>query len=231
MKTPPGSGPKVTEMLLRLFRHWQLTLPQQLAILGIPSATNANLNEHLQDHFFATDLDKIERVNILLGIHQSLRLLFPQNRDLAYRWISQPNDAFDGISPMNFIERNGILGLHIVRNYLDQHGATEGLTTEILIEGSPEISLDRSDWEWLNETPVGKEVLQQGLIFECKEISAMLEVWTAVLRAFGNEDKAKDWIGAIVPALGCMPIALFSTEHGREKVLAALKRIERADFG
>ena len=55
----------------------------------------------------------------LLGIHKSLRLLFPHNRQLAYDWMTQANRAFGGLSPVSVAEKYGIMGLHQVRSYLD----------------------------------------------------------------------------------------------------------------
>ena len=230
MNEPRENGSQVAEMLLRLFELWRLSPKQQLAILGLYDAHEANFGEYLK-RSLSKDRDKVERANILLGIHKSLRQLFPQNRDLAYRWISQPNKAFDGLPPLKVIERHGMLGMYMVRDYLDQHCATRVLTIEALTEGSPDFKLNRSEREWLDEATAGREFSERDMNFEDEEIYAMLDVWTAALRVFKNEDKAKLWFETIVPALGCAPIALLPSRHGRRKILDALERIEWADFG
>ena len=61
----------------------------------------------------------MERVGNLLGIHSSLRLLFPHNRALVYRWPTAPNLAFDNRSPVEIMVKRGLPGIGAVRGYLD----------------------------------------------------------------------------------------------------------------
>lgn len=61
----------------------------------------------------------MERAGMLLGIHKSLRLLFPHNRELAYGWMTQPNLAFQGATPVELIGEQGMAGLSMVQAYLD----------------------------------------------------------------------------------------------------------------
>jgi hypothetical protein len=58
-------------------------------------------------------------VGHLLGIHLALRLIFPQNRQLAYSWIKTPNRRFDGKTPLEVMLGEGFLGVVMVRRYLD----------------------------------------------------------------------------------------------------------------
>ena len=73
-----------------------------------------------------TSRDQYERVGHLLGIHKSLRLLFPQNRDLAYRWMSTRNKAFDNLTPVEVVKERGFAGLLMVRAYLEADPHTRG---------------------------------------------------------------------------------------------------------
>ena len=41
----------------------------------------------------------LPRAGHLLGIHKALRIMFPHDRDLAYRWVSTPNRRFAGARP------------------------------------------------------------------------------------------------------------------------------------
>jgi len=45
---------------------------------------------------------------------------FPHNRDLAYRWMSTRNKAFEGRTPVDVISDFGFAGLLMVRSYLDK---------------------------------------------------------------------------------------------------------------
>ena len=224
---------RIGQMLLRLFEYWELSSNQQLSLLGLPGEKGVSLGEYLRGRPLSRDRDKLERASILLGIHKSLRLLFPQNRDLAYRWISQPNAGFDGLTPFDVMERHGMLGMYMVRGYLDRQCVGEDLTLEALIEAIPKISLGRgeAEVEWLSVASTGKEspdfVLENGT----EGILKLFEVWSTAVRVFASEDKARRWIESNVPALGCAPVALLATSNGRKKVLAAIGRIEQGDTG
>lgn len=110
---------RIGKMLITLFDHWKLSTAEQLSLLGLSKDNRAILSKYRHGHPLANDRDKLERAGILLGIHKSLRLLFPYNRELAYGWMSQPNKAFDGQSPVKVIDREGMIGMYMVRSYLD----------------------------------------------------------------------------------------------------------------
>ena len=112
---------KLSKMVTTLFDHWQLPNKDQLSLLGAAPENRALLTRYRAGEPIANDRDKLERVGLLLGIHKSLRLLFPQNRDLAYRWMTTPNRAFDNATPTQVIDQQGMIGLYMVRTYLDHH--------------------------------------------------------------------------------------------------------------
>jgi hypothetical protein len=60
----------------------------------------------------------LDRVGHLLGIHKSLRILFPHDRDLAYRWMTTPNRRLGG-RPVDVALDRGFEGLLALRRYLD----------------------------------------------------------------------------------------------------------------
>ncbi|QIM49843.1 MULTISPECIES: MbcA/ParS/Xre antitoxin family protein [Alcaligenaceae] len=110
---------KISVMLMKLFDHWGLNSTQMLGLLGYSPTNRGLLSDYRSGKPLANDRDKLERAGILLGIHKSLRLLFPHNRQLAYTWMTQANRAFGGLSPVTVAEKYGIMGLHQVRSYLD----------------------------------------------------------------------------------------------------------------
>ena len=57
-------------------------------------------------------------MSCLLGIHKTLRIIFPQNRDLAYRWMSTFNRRL-GQRPVDLVLERGFEGLIAVRRYLE----------------------------------------------------------------------------------------------------------------
>jgi len=111
---------ELAKMAMTLFEHWQLSTEDQLALLGLSTTNRSALTRYRKGEPLAANRDLLERVGILMGIHKSLRLLFPHNRDLAYAWMMQRNKAFEGMPPVEAIKQWGFAGLLMVRAYLDK---------------------------------------------------------------------------------------------------------------
>lgn len=118
--TTPEDRSALAKMVMTLLSHWDLTTEDQAALLGIASSNRAALARYRKGEPIGSNRDQFERVGHLLGIHKNLRLLFPQNRDLAYRWMSTRNKAFDNLTPVEVIKECGFAGLLMVRAYLDR---------------------------------------------------------------------------------------------------------------
>ena len=110
----------LARMVMTLLDHWQLSTEDQAALLGIAAGNRAALTRYRKGEPIGTSRDQYERVGHLLGIHKNLRLLFPRNRDLAYRWMSTRNKAFDNLTPVEIVKEWGFAGLLMVRGYLDR---------------------------------------------------------------------------------------------------------------
>jgi len=110
----------LAKMVMALLEHWKLSTEDQAALLGIASSNRAALSNYRSGKPIGTSRDQFERVGHLLGIHKSLRLLFPQNRDLAYRWMTTRNKVFDNLTPVDVVKEWGFTGLLMVRGYLDR---------------------------------------------------------------------------------------------------------------
>ena len=110
----------LAKMVMTLLEHWKLSTEDQASLLGIASSNRAALARYRKGEPIGTSRDQYERVGHLLGIHKNLRLFFPQNRDLAYRWMSSRNKAFDNLTPVELIKEWGFAGLLMVRAYLDR---------------------------------------------------------------------------------------------------------------
>jgi len=96
-------------MVLHLMDRWQLTAMQRTSILALRDASG----------------DQQALFSQLLHIHKILRLLFPANRQLAYRWMTSANRAFDGLMPIELIQRDGHLGLQATQSYLARYAASD----------------------------------------------------------------------------------------------------------
>jgi len=110
----------LAKMVMTLLDHWKLSTEDQAALLGIATSNRAALTRYRKGETIGTSRDQYERVGHLLGIHKNLRLLFPQNRELAYRWMTTRNKAFDHLTPVEVVKEWGFSGLLMVRGYLDR---------------------------------------------------------------------------------------------------------------
>lgn len=110
----------LARMVTQLFEHWSLGGEDQLAMLGLSTGNRAALSRYRKGEPLAASRDLLERVGHLLAIHKNLRLIFPQDRDLAYAWMVQRNRAFEGRTPVEVIREWGFTGLLMVRAYLDR---------------------------------------------------------------------------------------------------------------
>lgn len=116
-----GSLPALTKMIMKLFEHWDLTTKEQLELLGLEPAARATLTRYRQKGgAFGGGRDLMDRVGHLLSIHKSLRLIFPQNRELAYLWPKTPNRHFENKTPVEVMQEYGFTGVLMVRTYLDR---------------------------------------------------------------------------------------------------------------
>jgi hypothetical protein len=106
-------------MITELFKRWQLSTTDQMALLGLSEKARTTLMRYRNKEPLADNRDLLDRVGNLLAIHRSLRILFPKNNDLVYKWITLPNKAFDDKTPVQVIRENGFLGLLTVKRYLN----------------------------------------------------------------------------------------------------------------
>jgi uncharacterized protein (DUF2384 family) len=110
----------LAKMVMALLDHWKLTTDDQASMLGLAAGNRATLTRYRKGEGIGASRDQYERVGHLLGIHKSLRMLFPQNRDLAYKWMSARNKAFDNLAPVDVVREHGFVGLLMIRAYLDR---------------------------------------------------------------------------------------------------------------
>lgn len=107
----------VYQMILNLFDLWGLTKKQRLVLLGIPEENQNDFNDYQLGLPISDSLCVAEHEGHILAIHQYLRILFPEQQNLAYHWIGQQNKVFNG-TPAAFVALNGLCGLVEIRNYL-----------------------------------------------------------------------------------------------------------------
>jgi transcriptional regulator with XRE-family HTH domain len=109
---------ELARMLVTLLEHWKLPPADQAALLGLSAQSRSTVARYRRGEPLADNADLLARAGHLLGIHKALRILFPQDRDLAYRWVSTPNRRFGERAPLELMKQ-GFEGLLAVRRYLD----------------------------------------------------------------------------------------------------------------
>jgi hypothetical protein len=109
----------LAEMITRMFELWNLGWKDQLLILGLSEKSRTTLTRYRKGQPMARRKNLIARCTNLLSIHESLRLLFPQNRELVYSWPSIPNSNFGNRSPIDVMKTEGFDGILLVKRYLD----------------------------------------------------------------------------------------------------------------
>ena len=119
-RTSISDSGALAKMVMVLFERWELSRSDQAVLLGL----GANSSEILAKYGKVTPLtmsrDQCDRMRHLLSIHGSLRTLFPRNRDLAYRWMTSPNKAFENLSPTEVVNVWGFAGLLRLCAYLER---------------------------------------------------------------------------------------------------------------
>ena len=112
------SRAQLARMIAQLLEHWQLGAADQALLLGLSGQSRSTLARYRRGEPLADSADLLARAGHLLGIHKALRILFPHDRDLAYRWVTAPNRRFGERAPLELMKQ-GFEGLLAVRRYLD----------------------------------------------------------------------------------------------------------------
>lgn len=105
----------------RLFdEQWHLNSADALMLLGLNESSRATLRRYRQGEPLGRNRDLQERVSHLMGIHKSLRLLYPENPGMRSSWINLQSDAFGGRRPLDVARTYGLPGLLMIRAHLDR---------------------------------------------------------------------------------------------------------------
>jgi hypothetical protein len=114
-----ASRERLARMVARLLEHWRLSAVDQATLLGLSANSRSTVARYRRGEPLADSPDLLARAGHLLGIHKALRILFPHDLDLVYRWVSAPNRRFGGEAPLAVMRRHGYEGILAVRRYLD----------------------------------------------------------------------------------------------------------------
>lgn len=109
------------EAFWNIVHHYGFNREEQATILGIKY--NRQRLKSLEDEMcIPDDIDKKNRVGILLGIHKNLRILFPHNREIVYSWMKTPQSDLNNLIPIEYIMQSpeeSLFRLAAIRRRLD----------------------------------------------------------------------------------------------------------------
>jgi hypothetical protein len=110
-----GAGLRAFTQIAEL---WKLSVPEQLALLGITS--RSTYFKWRKEPHPKLPRDTLERLSYLLGIYKALQLLLPDTQ-AADEWVRRPNKAplFGGKSALERMLSGNVVDLYHVRQYLD----------------------------------------------------------------------------------------------------------------
>lgn len=110
---------RMSKMLMSLFEHWGLDVATQAQLLGLSASSRTAVAKYRKGAPLPDNRDLLDRVGSLFGIHKSLRLLYPHNRELVYAWPTLRNRRLDNQTPVEIMVDQGLPGIVAMRGYLD----------------------------------------------------------------------------------------------------------------
>jgi hypothetical protein len=111
---------ELARVIGRLFGKWELSLDQQLALLGLDSESHEVLGQyHRGERSLPSDRGTLERAGHLLAIHAALRRLFPEDPELRFSWVHRRNRGLDGRAPLAVMQDDGLTGIARVLKLLE----------------------------------------------------------------------------------------------------------------
>jgi hypothetical protein len=106
-----------TQNVIALFTHWKLKNNEECNLLG--GVSMAQLAKLKKGTAIISGRDTVDRVGNLLGIHKSLRILYPHNREVVYRWIRTRNRKLHNLTPLDVMLEHGYIGIAQIRRFTD----------------------------------------------------------------------------------------------------------------
>jgi len=115
-----GTRRDLARVVSALFAKWDLPGEVQLNLLGMSPESRKVLAQYRRgERALPNSRDTLDRAGYLLGIHKGLRLLFPENAALRYRWVQVRNRMLDGRTPLQVMVEDGLVGVARIARFVD----------------------------------------------------------------------------------------------------------------
>jgi len=126
MKTPKRKTDRLSErnreLLARgvtgIFDFWELRAEARRTLLGFKRG-DWMLEALIAGAPLSADPEVLERAGHITAIYKSLGILAPRNPEYTRQWMTSRNRAFNGMTPLKVVEKQGLVGLKLLRAYLD----------------------------------------------------------------------------------------------------------------
>ena len=104
---------------MNILEEWRLAPTDQLKLLGFPEGTKPRrLSQYKNGEPFPDDENVLKHAKHLLGIQESLHVVFARNRNMPNFWLKNRNKTLKGI-PLEIMLDEGLGGMFRVWRYLD----------------------------------------------------------------------------------------------------------------
>jgi len=100
----------------RLADQWELTVPEQMTLLGHPS--RSTFYNWKADRISGVPHDTLSRLSHMIAIHRALGILFPETSE-ADAWVKKANDELAGQTVIDRLLAGELTDLAQVRSHLD----------------------------------------------------------------------------------------------------------------
>ncbi|MFT5724486.1 MAG: hypothetical protein ACI9JN_001605 [Bacteroidia bacterium] len=99
-----------------IMEKWGVKNQTQMALLGFPS--QGTFYKWKKGEASSISIDTLERCSYIMGIYKALGVLFP-TRQQADAWPRKENEAFGGLSALDYMAKGSMVQLLETRRYLD----------------------------------------------------------------------------------------------------------------
>lgn len=114
-----GTRKDLARVVSALLDRWHLPGELQLSLLGMSPESRRLLPLYRRgERALPNSRDTLDRAGYLLGIHKGLRLLFPENEALRYRWVKIGNRMLDGRTPLQVMVEDGLVGVARIARFV-----------------------------------------------------------------------------------------------------------------
>ncbi|QXH56607.1 antitoxin Xre-like helix-turn-helix domain-containing protein [Pseudomonas maumuensis] len=105
---------------VRIIRGWQASPGQACKILRISRSTLRRAEEDKRTPF-SLDVDQLQRIGLILGIHASLRTVFANQANVtSFPGLPNDNAFFDGRPPLDVMAQGDLISLYETYKRIDQ---------------------------------------------------------------------------------------------------------------